>query len=233
MHDSPRRPGSRIDPTTVRGVVFDLDGTLVDSYAAITRSLNHARSAFSRPPLPVREVRLRVGHGLEELVADLVSAAEIERGVALFRECYASCFADSTFALPAARDTLERLRAAGLRLAVASNKPERFSRPILERLGLAPHLTCVLGPEATGSHKPDATMLRLCLSGLGLRPTETLYVGDMVLDVESGDRAGMPVALVRGGSSTDSHLEATGRPVFDSLSRLADWLTGTDRLLAR
>jgi phosphoglycolate phosphatase len=209
----------------VRGVVFDLDGTLVDSYDAIACSLNHARAAFSRPPLPTAEVRLRVGHGLESLIVDLVSATEVERGVHLFRERYASCFADSTMALPAARETLARLTAAGLRLAVASNKPERFSRAILERLALAPFVQYVAGPEAAGSHKPDAAMLNLCLAELGLTPGDALYVGDMVLDVETGERAGVPVVLVRGGSSSDAHLVATGRPVFDSLAGLGDWLT--------
>jgi phosphoglycolate phosphatase len=210
----------------VRGVLFDLDGTLVDSYDAIAASLNHARAAWAHPPLAVAEVRRRVGHGLESLVAELVTATEVERAVALFRERYAACYAESTVALAGAAETLARLRARGLRLAVASNKPERFSRAILERLDLAVHLDCVVGPEAAGSHKPDAAMLHLCLSELGLAAHEALYVGDMVLDVESGARAGVPVALVRGGSSDDTELDATGLPVFDSLVGLADCLAG-------
>jgi phosphoglycolate phosphatase len=154
-----------------------------------------------------------------------VSATEVERAVALFRECYAGCFAESTLALPGAAASLARLHGKGLGLAVASNKPERFTREIVERLGLARYLDHVSGPEAARSHKPDAAMLRLCLQALCLEPEEALYVGDMVLDVESGERAGVAVALVRGGSSPDDHLDATGAPVFESLARLADWLT--------
>jgi phosphoglycolate phosphatase-like HAD superfamily hydrolase len=69
-----------------RGIVFDLDGTLIDSYEAIATSLNHARQAFGRPPMSIGEVRLQVGHGLESLIESWVDSEQVDRGVQLFRE---------------------------------------------------------------------------------------------------------------------------------------------------
>lgn len=207
----------------VRALVFDLDGTLVDSYAAITESLNHARARWGLPALSTAFVRCRVGHGLEHLIAEFVGPDRVAEGVRTFRERYAEVFASRTTALPGVRDTLRGLAASGYRMAVASNKPASFSRPILAGLGLAPHLPVVLGPDTAGAPKPDPAMIRGCLERLHAAPAEAAYVGDMVLDVESAARAGLPVVLVTGGSSATAELRATGQTVvetFDGLLRL-------------
>lgn len=211
-------------PHAVRGIIFDLDGTLVDSYSAITSSLNHARAEFELPPLTAGEVRPRVGRGLATLIAELVGPERTARGVELFRQRYAELFAGETFALPAARETLMRLHARGYRMAVASNKPARFSEPILHRLGMLGFLETVLGPETAGRPKPEPQMIWLCLQRLGLERVSALYVGDMVLDVETGARAGLPVALVVGGSSDEAELRRTDQPVLRSLGELCELL---------
>jgi phosphoglycolate phosphatase len=200
--------------------VFDLDGTLVDSYGAIAKSLNHARARVGLPELSVEFVRQRVGHGLESLVAELVDARRVDDAVRWFRERYAQVCRAETRALPGIRMTLERLRASGLRTAVASNKPAYFSRIILDELDLAPYVEFVAGPDTVGTTKPDPRMLRACLDALGLAAAETLYVGDMALDAETAARAGVPVVLVRGGSAGDDELERTGEHVLASLTEL-------------
>ena len=204
----------------VRGIVFDLDGTLVDSYGAIAESLNEARAAFALAPLPEDEVRRRVGHGLEALVSELVGRQHVAEGVRIFREHYARVFRDRTFALPGVADTIGKLRLRGYRLAVASNKPARFGRAILESLGLLGHLDDVQGPDSAGATKPNPEMLRRSLGALGLDPTAGVYVGDMVLDVTTAARAGLPVILVPGGSSGREALEATGQRVLEAFSDL-------------
>jgi phosphoglycolate phosphatase len=209
-----------IDAGSIRAIVFDLDGTLVDSYVPITDSLNHARASFGLPPLTTDEVRRRVGRGLESLVAELVGADRVAAGVRLFRDRYAQVFAGDTVALPEVRQTLQRLHAGGYRMGVASNKPARFSRPILERLGLLPCLGSVLGPDVVDSHKPEPAMIHRCLQDLDVTRGQALYVGDMVLDVESALRAGLPVLLVPGGSSTTEELGRTGQRVLRSFSEL-------------
>jgi phosphoglycolate phosphatase len=215
-----------LDPRSVRGIVFDLDGTLIDSYVPIAASLNHARQAFDLPPLPVDAVRRCVGRGLDSLIADLVGPDRIEDGVRLFRERYAEVHADGTVALPEVPETLRALRKAGYRMAVASNKPARFSEPILARLGLLPAIDCVMGPDVVDSHKPEPTMIHRCLESLEVRPEESVYVGDMVLDVESAARAGVPVLLVPGGSSTAEELGRTGQRLLRSFAELRVWFPG-------
>lgn len=214
---SPAFPPALV-PGAVRGVVFDLDGTLIDSYAAIAASLNHARSHFALPPLTLMEVQRRVGRGLESLIEELVGPGSLPRAVALFRERYSELYLDSTSARPGAREALLELSRRGYRLAVASNKPAYFARPILQRLDLLPALEAVIGPDVAGSHKPDPAMLQLCLNRMLLSPAQAVYVGDSVLDVESAARAGLPVLLVEGGSSDEEELRLTGQPLLHSLS---------------
>jgi phosphoglycolate phosphatase len=211
-----------LEPSRVRGLVFDLDGTLIDSYGAIAESLNHARLAFGLQSLPEETVRAHVGRGLEHLVADLVGADRIEEGVRLFRESYAKVFSGLTRILPGVRETLTVLRRSGYRMSVASNKPARFAEPILETLGVRDCVGAILGPDLAGCTKPDPAMIRLCLASMGTPPREAAYVGDMVLDVESADRAGVPVILVPGGSSSAEELRSTGRTVLGSFRGLLD-----------
>ncbi len=213
----------------VRGVVFDLDGTLVDSYEAIARSVNRARSAFALAPLGTDDVRVRVGRGLESLMADVLGPDRAAEGVRLFREHYAGIFADSTTALPGALETLRELHRRGFGLSVASNKPARFGAPILERLGMLPYLRAVAGPDTVGTAKPDPAMLRWCLREMGADPRVAVYVGDMVLDAETGARAGLDVLLVAGGSSSIEDLRATGRPVLSSIEGILDLLPASGR----
>jgi len=204
----------------LRAVIFDLDGTLVDSYVAIARSLNHARAAYELPALPVDEVRRSVGHGLEQLIARWVGPDRVEDGVRLFRECYSRVYAEGTRALPGAAETLETLGNAGFGMCVASNKPARFSIAILESLDLLRWFRAVHGPDTTGVTKPDPRMLRRCLEELRVEPDDAIYVGDMALDVETADRAGLEVFLVPGGSSGSEELLATGRRVLRELADL-------------
>jgi phosphoglycolate phosphatase len=227
-HASEAAPPS-FDATRVRGVVFDLDGTLIDSYAAITESLNHARDAFGLEPLDPGEVRRAVGHGLESLVAERVSEDRVEDAVRLFRERYAEIYAEKTVALPGVAAALRALHGAGLALSVASNKPERFSSAILRDLDLLRWIAFVAGPDTVGTTKPEPTMIRTCLERTALTPREALYVGDMVLDVETAARAGVSVVLVRGGSSTDVALSETGQRTIDSVTRLPSLLAPARR----
>jgi phosphoglycolate phosphatase len=213
----------------VRGVVFDLDGTLVDSYQAITESLNAARRSFGMSDLDEAAVRAEVGRGLQNLITRLVGADRVDAGVETFRQRYDEVYAEQTTALPCVEATLRDLRRRGYRLSVASNKPARFSGPILDVLRLGDLFDAVEGPDTAGVTKPEPGMIHRCVERMGLTVGEALYVGDMVLDAESGARAGVPVLLVPGGSSARSALERSSAPVLESFDRLLDWLPGPPR----
>ena len=142
----------------------------------------------------------------------------------LFRERYATAYAEATFALPGAEETLRSLHGRGFRMAVASNKPARFCRLILDDLGWLDLFDAVQGPDLAGHTKPDPTMIRCCLDAMGVSPDAGLYVGDMVLDVESAARAGLPVVLISGGSSTPEALRETGQRLLPRIGDLLELL---------
>ena len=215
-----------LDPSPVRAIVFDLDGTLIDSYRPIATSINHARAHFGMAPLDLAEIRARVGRGLEHLIGELVGEDRIEQGVRLFRRRYSEIYMDQTTGLPGVVETLRGLRQAGYSIAVASNKPARFSKPILQGVGMLPFIGCVQGPDLVASHKPDPTMILRCLELLGVTRHEAVYVGDMLLDVESAARAGLPVILVPGGSSEPQELRQTGQALLSSFDALLELLPG-------
>jgi phosphoglycolate phosphatase len=110
-------------------------------------------------------------------------------------------------------------------MTVASNKPARFGRPIVADAGMLPYLLDVQGPDRAGTTKPEPTMIRNCLRAMGLAQSEALYVGDMVLDVETAARAGLPVVLVEGGSSSAAALRETGQTIVPDLWSLVGLLS--------
>jgi phosphoglycolate phosphatase len=214
-------PPSPPDTAGVRGVIFDLDGTLVDGYGGIASGVNAARERFGLAPLAVDDVKRRVGLGLEHLMADVVGAEHAVEGATIFRRVYDAVCVSETLAAPRLKATLDELRARGYRMSVASNKPVGYSIRILERLGVFPCFDTVAGPETAGAIKPDPAMLRACLAAMSLTETQAIYVGDMALDAETGRRAGVRVVLVAGGSCSIDELRATGEPVIASLHELS------------
>jgi phosphoglycolate phosphatase len=205
-----------------RAVLFDFDGTLADSYNAITASTNHVRAANGLPALTEAEIRRHVGSGLEKLLADLLPGTDPARNVALYREHHASVMRDHTRLMPGAREAVVALKRAGRRLAVCSNKKVEFTRALLDSLGLAAFFDVVLGPNDVPHPKPAPDMLLAALRRLGAAPGEALYVGDMDLDVQTARAAGVAVWVVPTGSADRPTLEAA-RPdrLIDGLDELA------------
>ena len=208
----------------IRALVFDLDGTLVDSYAAITDALNRTCGAFGLATLSADQVRAMIGPPIESVLAEVLGPSRVEEGLRIYRARYAAIVTSETHALPAVPETLRELRHRGYRMAVASNKPAYFSSLILEALLLRRLFDAVEGPETAGVAKPHPLMIGRCLDAMGVRADEAAYVGDTVLDVETAEAAGLPVLLVHGGSTSEPSLRATGRPVLASFCDLLELL---------
>ena len=134
----------------IRAVLFDFDGTLADSFGAITASTNHVRRAYGLPDLPEAEVRRYVGLGLPHLMADLVPNAPTDEAVALYREHHPTVMLAGTRLMPGVADAVADLARRGYRLAVCSNKRVEFTRNLVDELGLGPAFAAVLGPEDVG-----------------------------------------------------------------------------------
>ena len=212
--------------TVTRGVVFDLDGTLVDSYDAITRSLNHALRSLGEEPLAAARVRQMVGRGIEVLVERALGGPErVAEAVRLFREEYAQVAVEMTEALPDVQPTLATLSDRGYRMGVASNKPARFCRIILEHLGMLPFMTDVLGPDVVENAKPHPEMVHRLLTRFELDAREVVYVGDMGVDAETCRNAGVVCWLIPTGSCSAAELQdAGGDRLLERFTDLLDLL---------
>jgi 2-phosphoglycolate phosphatase len=217
----------RPDLARVRGIVFDLDGTLIDSYEAIAESLNHALASAGMAPLPAATIRGMVGLGLESLIARAMGEERVAEGVRAFRAHYDGICVAKTSLLPEVRETLEALHGRGYRMAVATNKPSYFAWRLLESLRVRRYLAAVLGPDVVQNRKPHPEMVLKAIERMGLSPAESVCVGDMEVDVETARAAGVPVVVLPTGSRSAEDLgRASPDLLLASFRDLLDVLPG-------
>jgi phosphoglycolate phosphatase len=183
-------------------VAFDLDGTLVDSRLDLAEAVNRARADLGLPPLAVAQVLGMVGEGARNLVRRALGGdpepALLERAFESFLAHYDRVCLERTRPFPGV-DGLVRRLAGRLPLAVVTNKPERFSRRIVEHLGWGALFAAVIGGDTLPVRKPDPAVLRLAAERLGVAPGELLLVGDSRVDAEAAEGAGARLVLVAWG----------------------------------
>jgi len=216
-------------PFPCRLFLFDLDGTLIDSKSDIARALNLALIRMDLPPLPISKVGDFVGDGVQKLVQRTlreVGGAEPESeqvriAVNFYQQEYEAHLLDSTHLYEGVKQALDRLYWASL--AVVTNKPEHFSRRILEGLGVGDRFCAILGGDSIPQRKPDPAPLLKAMAQCGAAPSETVMVGDSAVDVRAGKAAGVFTCGVTGGFRSREELEAAGCDlIVSSLSELAD-----------
>jgi len=202
-------------------ILFDFDGTLADSYAAIAASVNYVRALSAMDPLDEATVRGLVGHGLQQLMASVVPGQPAEVTTAQYTEHHPRVMTSHTRLLPGVSHVLPILRERGIRLGVCSNKPVAFTQSLCESLGLTQYMEVITGPETCGHAKPNPAMLLYAAGALGASPVNTLYVGDMVVDIQTARAAGMSVYVVPTGShSRETLLEAEPDRLMESMVEL-------------
>jgi phosphoglycolate phosphatase len=192
----------------IAAVVFDLDGTLVDSAVDLARAVNHALRGLGLPERPVAEIRGFVGEGARRLVERAVAPRGdlVERGLELWFEHYRAHLLDTTTLYPGVADLLA---AARVPLAVHTNKPGDMARRILDGLGVLSRFAEVVGGDEA-PRKPDPAGTRALLARLGVAPADAVYVGDSVIDLELARAVPMPVATVTWGLVPEERLVAAG-----------------------
>jgi phosphoglycolate phosphatase len=188
-----------------RLIVYDLDGTLVDTLEDITQAANHMLRQMGAPLRLPSEVRAAIGLGASQLVKACLNTDDpelIERGLGIYRAYYGEHFLDHSALYPGARETLEYFKSR--RQAVITNKPNPFSRELLSGLGVASYFLDIVGGDSNYPRKPDPAALCAMMRVAEIRPSETLLVGDSPIDVETGRNAGVfTVALAHGFSDID------------------------------
>jgi phosphoglycolate phosphatase len=209
-----------------RAVVFDLDGTLVDSVADVTAALAPVMRGAGLDPLSEAEVRNLMGHGAPGLLrgaldlrgGDPALAATMTRQ---FLDRYAEAPAVRTTAYPGAVAAVAALAAAGIAVGICTNKAAAMARAVLEALGFAPHIAMLVGGDSGHGMKPDPAPLLTCIAGLGATPGDTAYIGDHAVDVATARAAGVRVLVVPFGYGDVSTLAADGLvPDFAGLPAL-------------
>lgn len=212
-----------------RGVVFDLDGTLLDTAPDIHAAATHMLRALGRPDLPLSRVTSFIGKGVENLVDRCLAATggaddDVRRdALSLFNGSYLAAPAALTRPFDGVASMLDRLAELGVVLGVCTNKPQLLAERVLAKTRLLARFSAVVGSMPHLARKPDPDPLRTCLAQLGVGPSDCLYVGDSEVDALTAAATSVPFALFTGGyraTPVDRFREAFVFERFSDLERL-------------
>lgn len=218
---------------TFKAVVFDLDGTLIDSAPDLRVAVNKVLAEHRRRPLGLNEVKMMVGDGATKLVERAFAATGGEPAVSdlpnltrRFLGFYEGHAAECTRPYPGVNETLSHLKADGLALGICTNKPEAATREVLHDLSLNGYFGAVLGGDSIdGARKPDPRVLQGVLDALGVAANDAVMVGDAANDVGVARALGVPVILVSYGYTRIPVDELGADLVISEFSQLTGALT--------
>ncbi|MDT8326576.1 MAG: phosphoglycolate phosphatase [Roseovarius sp.] len=210
-----------------RAVVFDLDGTLIDSAPDIHAAANRLMAAHGFAGFAPQETRGFIGHGVPHFIACCLRARDADatgdlhrRLVGEFEAGYKTAVGLTTV-YPGVRGALERLAGMGFALGICTNKPVAPARGVLAHLGLDAYFPVVIGGDSCPVRKPDPAPLQAAVEGLGA--TRVLYVGDSEIDAETSVRAGLPFALFSEGYRKVPVAEIPHQTAFSDFALLPDF----------
>lgn len=187
-------------------IVWDLDGTLVDSAPDLASALNSVLDMRGFFTHSISEVRTMIGNGVPKLVERgfnavgmRLDAGQLDELVAIFVKEYTACATEQTRPYPMVVEVLEQISDMNIPMGVCTNKPEAISRQILDGLGLSGFFNSVIGGDSTSGRKPDPLPLLTCLKELVATPELSLMIGDSAVDVNAARAAGVGVCVVPWG----------------------------------
>jgi phosphoglycolate phosphatase len=211
----------------VRALIFDLDGTLIDSKLDLALSVNASLAEMGRPPLEHDQIFGYVGQGALALISralgDSASEEECQRALKFFIHYYTEHKLDHTVLYPGVREALDALN--GMPMAVLTNKPVRVSRWILEGLGVAGHFRVVYGGNSFERKKPDPMGVDSILREFGAAPSQVMLVGDSEIDVQTARNAGTWACGVTYGFGSHRLAEYPPDLLVDNLLELVPHLS--------
>lgn len=211
----------------VRALIFDLDGTLIDSKLDLAMAVNATLAELGRNPLPHDQIFSYVGQGALTLIARALgegaSEEECRSGLEFFIKYYSAHKLDNTALYPGVRETLDALK--GMPMAVYTNKPVRVSRSIIQGLGVGDHFRAVYGGNSFERKKPDPMGVESILREFGAAPGQVMIVGDSEVDVQTARNAGTWVCGVTYGFGGHRFAEFPPDLVVDNLTELLPHLS--------
>jgi phosphoglycolate phosphatase len=212
----------------VRLLVFDLDGTLVDSKQDLALSVNAMRKEMGLAPLTLELISSYVGHGVMLLVRRSLGTQatheNVEKGLAFFLDYYRQHMLDNTAPYPGVSEALEKLN--GHKMAVLTNKPVNFSREMILRLGFAPYFSYVYGGNSFPQKKPDPVGLHKLMEDLQVSARETVMVGDSDTDILTGRNAGVLTCGVTYGFGAQTLEKVSPDLIIGDMRELPPLLNG-------
>ena len=210
-------------------LVFDLDGTLVDTAPDLIAALNFVLEGEGLPPIPLHSARNMIGAGARKLIerglereGRAASVKDINRMTVDFVEYYAAHIADASRPFEGLEGALDELSSHGFRFAVCSNKLEWLSKRLLDQLGLSARFAAICGGDTFGVSKPDPDILRQTVARAGGRLATTVMVGDAGTDIGVARRAGVPVIAVSFGYTDVPIVELKPDRLIHHLRELPD-----------
>jgi phosphoglycolate phosphatase len=209
-------------------LIFDLDGTLIDSKLDLVHSVNAARSLMNLPAISEELVASYVGNGAPVLMRRALgpeaSEADVQRALEYFLGYYREHMLDNTRLYPNVREALDRLRDAGSNMAVLTNKPVRFSRELVAGLGLGKHFFQVYGGNSFEQKKPDPIGIETLLRESGVARERAIMVGDSGVDIRTARNAQIRACGVTYGFQPEGFTEDPPDLVVDDMNDLADYV---------
>lgn len=203
--------------------IFDLDGTLIDAYQAISRSLNYTRRVFGYSPVSFNRAKKSVGKGDRHFIGLFFPLNEAGRALAVYRQHHKKELTRYVRLKPYALRLLRILKKRGCVLAIASNRPSAFTRIIVRALHLSQYFDLIVCGDEVRQLKPHPKILRHILRTFKISKESAVFVGDMSIDMETAARAGVDAIFVKGGS--DSVTQVKQYPVLRVLSSLKEIIT--------
>ena len=190
-----------MNASSIRAVILDLDGTLIDTAGEIAEAMDRTLGEMRLPRVPATEVRDMIGRGVPKLVERAlerldVKGVDVGRAIERFEAHYGQTVATTATLFPGVMEGLEKLAERGVKLAVVTNKPRFFTEQLLERSGIARFFVAVAAGDDGIRKKPHGDMLEAVCRAMGTRPGETLMLGDSDNDIEAARAAGCPVWCV-------------------------------------
>ncbi len=192
----------------IKLVIFDLDGTLIDAYQAIEKSLNFTLQSLGYKKVSYDQSRRSVGRGDKHFISQFVKAADTGKGLILYRKHHREALQLYATLKPQTRKVLSSLQRQGIKLAVASNRPTKFSKVLIRHLDLEKYFDLIVCADKKHELKPEPYLIKQVLKKLKIGSREALYVGDMVYDIKAGKNAKVKAIAILGGSCSRKELVA-------------------------